>query len=64
MQGFYFTTRITTQNCYIIDDDDENSKGDDDNDEWEYVYLRFKFEKIKVVLQNVRSTYLYIETQG
>jgi hypothetical protein len=66
MQGFYFTTRITTQNSYIIDcdDSDNNNKDDDDEDKWEYVCLRFKFEIIKLILQNVQSTYLCVETQG
>jgi hypothetical protein len=42
MQGFYFTTRVTTQNGYIFDDG--NNK-DDDDDEGECVCLRLKFEK-------------------
>jgi hypothetical protein len=41
MQGFDFTTRVTTQKGYIIDDD--NNKDDDDDDEGEYACLSFKF---------------------
>jgi hypothetical protein len=75
MQWFYFIKLIKTQKCIIIiiiiiiiidygDGDDNNIEDDDDDDKGEYMHVRFKFEKIKAIRQNVQGTYLHIEPQG
>jgi hypothetical protein len=72
MKTFYSIALITDQKCNIIDDnddyDDNNNhhlqQNNDDDDKGEYAYVRFKFEKIKVILQNAQSTYLHIEIQS
>lgn len=59
-QAFHFISLITTKMCnFIIDGDNGDNKEDDvDDDKGEYMYVKFKFEKMKVILQNAQSTYL------